>query len=230
MTILHAENLRKSFFDPKRIDVIANISLQVRAGESIAICGRSGEGKTTLLHILGLLEEPDAGSIVIAGQIANRGNAYLLRQQHIGFIFQSFNLLEDFSVIDNILMPAHINRQRVDSKSPAYHMALEHLQSVDLLDRLEQKAKLLSGGERQRVAIARALCNNPSLIFADEPSGNLDRANAVRIGELLMQCVQKKKKSLILATHDPALAALCDRRFMLQDGALLCYTTHGKVF
>lgn len=220
MTILHADGLKKSFFDPKRIDVIVNASLFIRAGESIAICGRSGEGKTTLLHILGLLEEPDAGSLTVNGCVATSRNAHLLRLRHIGFIFQAFNLLEDFSVIDNILMPARIARQRVDPASHAYQNACENLREIGLLDLKEQKARLLSGGERQRVAIARALCNNPSLILADEPSGNLDRLNARRVGELLQECVRSKKKSLILATHDPDLAALCDRRLTLQDGAL----------
>lgn len=223
MTVLQAERLKKSFFDPKRLDVLKDISLTVHAGESVAICGRSGEGKTTLLHILGTLEDPDAGSLSIAQIQASRRNAHQLRCKHIGFIFQSFNLLEEFSALDNVLMPARIARKPVDSKSLAYARALDLLQSVDLIDRAHTPAKLLSGGERQRVAIARALCNDPALILADEPSGNLDRANAVRIGELLMQCVLSKKKSLILATHDQDLASLCHNRYLLRDG-FLCYT------
>lgn len=220
MTILEAKHLKKSFFDPKRLDVLSDVSLTLSAGESIAICGRSGEGKTTLLHILGTLETPDSGNLTIAKTTVNSRNAYLLRQQFIGFIFQSFNLLEDFTTLDNVLMPALIARLPTDVKSKAYQNAIDNLREVNLLDRAQTPAKLLSGGERQRVAIARALCNDPALILADEPSGNLDHANAERIGELLMQCVHAKKKSLILVTHDPDLATLCDRRYLLKDGAL----------
>jgi lipoprotein-releasing system ATP-binding protein len=220
MTILQAAHLKKSFSDPKRLDVLSDISISVQEGESMAICGRSGEGKTTLLHILGTLEQPDAGSLVIANTAVNIRNAYQLRQQFIGFIFQAFNLLEDFTALDNVLMPARIARQPIGPQSAAYHGAIEHLHEVGLLERAQTPAKLLSGGERQRVAIARALCNNPMLILADEPSGNLDRANAQRIGELLIRCVKDKKKSLILVTHDPNLAALTDQRYLLQDGLL----------
>jgi lipoprotein-releasing system ATP-binding protein len=220
MTILIAEHLKKSFFDPKRLDVLSDVSLTLSAGESIAICGRSGEGKTTLLHILGTLETPDSGTLSIANTKVNSRNAYQLRQQCIGFIFQSFNLLEDFSTLDNVLMPARIARLPIDANSAAYQNAIDNLREVDLLNRAETPAKLLSGGERQRVAIARALCNNPALILADEPSGNLDHANAQRIGELMMRCVNAKKKSLILVTHDADLSSLCDRRYILKEGML----------
>lgn len=213
--ILRAEHIRKSFYDPKRLDVLSDISLIVRAGESVAICGRSGEGKTTLLHILGTLEEPDEGHLWIAGVEVRSKSAYRLRQEKIGFIFQSFNLLEDFTALDNVLMPARIARQPINKTK-----ALDLLREVDLFDRRDTPAKLLSGGERQRVAIARALCNDPSLIFADEPSGNLDQANAMRIGELLMHCVRVKNKSLVLVTHDASLAALCDRTYFLEQGLL----------
>ncbi len=220
MTILIAEHLKKSFLDPKRLDVLSDISLTLSAGESIAICGRSGEGKTTLLHILGTLETPDSGRLTIAENVVDHRTAYRLRQQYIGFIFQSFNLLEDFTTLDNVLMPARISRQSTDESSIAYQNAIENLREVDLLNRAHTPAKLLSGGERQRVAIARALCNDPALILADEPSGNLDHANALRIGELLMRCVNAKKKSLILVTHDPDLATLCSSRYLLKDGVL----------
>jgi lipoprotein-releasing system ATP-binding protein len=219
MTII-AEKISKSFFDPEQLDVLKDISLTLHPGQSIAICGRSGEGKTTLLQILGTLEEPDHGRVVINGTQANRRNAARLRSQSIGFIFQSFNLLEDFTVLDNVLMPARIIRQPIHSQSEAYHDAINRLRRIGLLDRLHSPAKLLSGGERQRVAIARALCNSPSLIIADEPSGNLDRSNAIRIGDLLLECVHDQKKGLILATHDLDLAALCQKRYLLQGGKL----------
>jgi lipoprotein-releasing system ATP-binding protein len=220
MSILVAQHLKKSFFDPKRLDVLSDISLILRAGESIAIRGRSGEGKTTLLHILGTLETPDSGNLTIANIPATKRNACRLRQKFIGFIFQAFNLLEDFTTLDNVLMPARVARLPTDQNSAAYQNAINHLREVDLLDRAQTRAKLLSGGERQRVAIARALCNDPALILADEPSGNLDRGNAQRIGELLMRCVKSKNKSLILVTHDLELASLCDHQYLLKDGCL----------
>jgi lipoprotein-releasing system ATP-binding protein len=221
MSVLEAQHLKKSFLDPKRHDVLIDISLTVENGESVAICGRSGEGKTTLLHILGTLEESDAGRLATNGTDVSMKNAPQLRQKHIGFIFQAFNLLEDFTALDNILMPARIARKRVDQKSAAYQNALENLKEIDLIDRAHMPARLLSGGERQRIAIARALSNDPSLILADEPSGNLDRANAQRIGEMLMRCVTAKKKSLVLVTHDMDLASLCHRRYLLKDGHLI---------
>lgn len=214
--VLHAEGIRKSFLEPKRLDVLAGVALTVCQGESVAICGRSGEGKTTLLHILGTLEQPDSGKLLIGGVKATSQNAFLLRQKETGFIFQSFNLLEDFTALDNVLMPSAIARKPISRKR-----GLELLEEVGLGTRADALAKVLSGGERQRVAIARALCNDPSLILADEPTGNLDRANAKRIGELLMHSVKVKKKSLLLVTHDPDLAALCDRRYRLEDGLLI---------
>ncbi len=213
--VLQAEGIQKSFLKPKRLNLLSDIQLSVREGESIAICGRSGEGKTTLLHILGTLEEADSGTLSIAGMKATSQNAFLLRQKAIGFIFQSFNLLEDFTALDNVLMPAAIARRPISKEK-----GVELLREVGLEERADTPAKVLSGGERQRVAIARALCNDPTLILADEPTGNLDRANAKRIGDLLMHTVKAKKKSLILVTHDPDLAALCDRRYLLIDGVL----------
>lgn len=210
--MIRAESLSKSFGS---LRLFSNLSLSVEAGEAVAICGRSGSGKTTLLHLLGTLDLPDAGRIMIAGKEATQNNAAFLRRTQIGFIFQAFNLLEDFSVLENVLMPARIARKRTEEKR-----ALDLLEEVGLLEFRSTKAKFLSGGERQRVAIARALCNDPSILLADEPSGNLDSANAERIGTLLLDCVRKKKKSLILVTHDQDLAALCDKRYLLKNGTL----------
>lgn len=206
--ILRAHHLFKSY---PNVPVLQDISLSLHAGQSIAICGRSGEGKTTLLHILGTLEEADAGEIEIAGEPVTRATAARIRNQQIGFVFQAYNLLEDFTALENVLMPARIARQPFNRQK-----GLELLAQVGLEERADFPAKLLSGGERQRVAIARALCNQPNLILADEPSGNLDRANAKKIGELLLSL----RKSLILVTHDPDLAALCDRTYTLQNGHL----------
>ena len=210
--ILEARSLRKSFGS---LTLFSDLSLSISAGESIAILGRSGSGKTTLLHILGALEQPDAGEVTIANEQLTPQNAARLRLLQIGFVFQAFNLLEDFTVLENVLMPSWIARK---PRNTSY--ALKLLEDLDLLHHQRAKASLLSGGERQRVAIARALCNDPSLILADEPSGNLDSANAQRIGELLLHCVHEKKKSLILVTHDADLASLCDRRYLLKEGVL----------
>lgn len=206
--ILKAKNIVKSYANTR---VLSEVSLTVEAGKSIAICGRSGEGKTTLLHILGSLEEPDSGEIEIAGQRLSRSNAAAIRNQQIGFIFQTYNLLEDFTALENVLMPARIARKAANRSK-----GLELLSLVSLEAKVDLPVKLLSGGERQRVAIARALCNDPNLILADEPTGNLDRASAKRVGELLISL----KKALILVTHDPELAALCRSQYLLKDGQL----------
>lgn len=213
--ILRAKQISKSYRSPQKVTVLSEISLDLDLGESIAICGRSGEGKTTLLHILGALEKADSGSIEIAGIPLTLFNASSLRSEHIGFIFQSYNLLEDFSVLENILMPLRIARRFPDQRH-----ALDLLAAVGLEERAHFPAKLLSGGERQRAAIARALCNNPDLILADEPSGNLDQANAERIGSLLFSLVKQHGKSLILVTHDASLARLCDHQYLLSNGHL----------
>jgi lipoprotein-releasing system ATP-binding protein len=211
MIILSAKNIRKTFRHPEPLELLSNISLDLHAGESIAITGRSGEGKTTLLHILGTLEPFDSGELTIVGQ----SSTPTLRNRHLGFIFQSYNLLEDFTALENVLLPARIARQ-----NPSTQHGLSLLSSVGLLSRAHHPAKLLSGGERQRVAIARALCNNPDILFADEPSGNLDRPNADAIGTLLFDLVRQKNKSLILVTHDETLAKQCDRRLHLSSGTL----------
>lgn len=206
--ILKAKNLHKSY---GKLTILSGIDLNVKMGESIAICGRSGEGKTTLLHILGTLEEPTQGEIEIAGSRLLRSNAKEIRNEQIGFIFQSYNLLDDFSVIENVLMPARIARKPLSRAK-----GLELLEIVGLTSKADVRASLLSGGEKQRVAIARALCNDPHLILADEPTGNLDRETGKRIGKILLGL----NKALILVTHDPDLASLCNTQYQLQNGHL----------
>ncbi len=207
--ILKAKNIFKKY---EKTAVLSGVSLDVEMGESIAICGRSGEGKTTLLHILAALSTPDSGEIEIGGVILNRSNAARIRGSEIGIIFQSYNLLEDFSALENVLMPARIARK------PAHRsMGLELLSMVHLEHKADLLAKFLSGGERQRVAIARALCNNPKIIFADEPTGNLDRENGRKIAQMLIHL----KRTFILVTHDPELASLCQTEYLLKEGALI---------
>ena len=210
---LTAKELWKTYENPP-VKILRGVSLTVEPGESVAICGRSGEGKTTLLHLLGGLENPSSGLVTIDGEPLHKGAAHL-RNQKIGFVFQSFHLLEDCTALENVLMPSRIARRPIDL---AY--GLELLRRVDLESRANIPAHLLSGGEKQRVAFARALCNDPDFILADEPSGNLDRGHAQRIGDLLLECT-RRKKGLILVTHDPELAALCQRRYTLQEGVLI---------
>jgi lipoprotein-releasing system ATP-binding protein len=183
--------------------------------------GRSGEGKSTLLQILGTLETPCSGALEIDGQTVTSFNKSRIRNQKLAFVFQSFHLLEDYTAIDNVLMPARIGRKATTPDSAAYKRACDLLESVGLGDRIHFNTKLLSGGEKQRVAIARALCNDPDIILADEPSGNLDRQTARFIHDLLIGFANKHGKTLILVTHDQELASLCSHRYSLCDGKLV---------
>jgi|694.fasta_scaffold22021_3 lipoprotein-releasing system ATP-binding protein len=219
--ILRASNIHKTFLNPAKVLLLKGIDLTVKKGETVAIMGRSGQGKSTLLNILGTLEQPCEGTLEIAGQSVSFFNKSTLRNQQLGFIFQSFHLLEDYTAIENVLIPARIARKRVRRGSEAYAKGMELLQTVGLADRAQFDTKRLSGGEKQRVAIARALCNDPDIIFADEPSGNLDRQTAQLIHELLLGYVHKYGKTLIAVTHDNELAALCSKCYYLRDGLLV---------
>ena len=218
--ILKAKNISKSFKSPTEVTILKNISLEIKAGETVAIMGKSGEGKTTLLHILGTLEPATEGTLEICGLAATSANWNYLRNQKIGFIFQAYNLLEDYTVLENILMPAKIAHQDTRPGSTAHQKALELLKEVGLDHRADFPAKLLSGGEKQRAAIARAFLNDPALILADEPSGNLDHANSTIIYNLLLGAAQKRGKALIVVTHDRELAALCQKTYSLLDGVI----------
>lgn len=211
--ILQAKKICKRFEKPTLVEVLKGVSLEIFAGESVAITGKSGEGKSTLLHILGTLEEASEGEILICGKPLL--NLPEIRNRHIGFIFQTFNLLEDYTVLENVLMPAKIGRSPLNREK-----GLQLLEEVGLLHRADFPAKLLSGGEKQRAAIARAFCNDPDLILADEPSGNLDHAHSVVIHELLINSAKKRNKALIIVTHDNELASLCDTGYLLMDGVL----------
>lgn len=219
--ILQAIEIEKSFYNPHRVQVLKRISLEVNPGDTVAITGRSGQGKSTLIQILGTLESPCSGSLLIGGKTVNLFNKSALRRNYLSFIFQSFHLLEDYTALENVLMPAKISRQSIGKGSPAYKRAEELLLKVGLADRAHFHTKLLSGGEKQRVAIARALCNDPSLIFADEPSGNLDHQTSTAIHELLMDFVISNQKALIVVTHNSELAAMCKIHYELSDGILI---------
>ncbi len=218
--ILKAQKLSKTYKTPLDMRVLDNIFLEVFPGETISIVGKSGEGKTTLLHLLGTLETPTSGSIEICGELATTHTSSYLRNIHIGFVFQAYHLLEDCTVLENVLMPARIAHKDIRLGSPIHNRALELLGEVGLSHRLFFPAKLLSGGEKQRVAIARALINNPAIILADEPSGNLDHAHSQAIYTLLLDEAHKRNKALVVVTHDLILASQCKKTYALQDGKL----------
>lgn len=210
MTInLKAENIFKSFENGK-LPVLSGINLTVKKGESVAIVGKSGSGKSTLLHILGTLETPSSGSVTL---LDGRWLLSSLRNQKIGFIFQSSNLLDDYTLLENVLLPAQIGRRKINPEK-----ALQALERVGLKERSHALAKQLSGGEKQRGAIARALFNDPEILFADEPSGNLEKKQSEEIHKLLMESV--KGKSLVLVTHEMDFALLCDKIYLLENGKL----------
>lgn len=218
--LLEAIDIHKSFYHPHLTHILKGIQLQVYAGQSIAIIGRSGEGKSTLLQILGTLEAPCEGVLKIANQEIGLSNKARIRNQSIGFVFQSFHLLEDYTALENVLMPARIARQTISKGSEAHERAWNLLEKVGLSHRAHFHTKLLSGGEKQRVALARAMCNNPDIIFADEPSGNLDRQTSGLIHQILLSFVEDYQKALVIVTHDKELAALCSKQYELKNGRL----------
>jgi len=219
--LLEAKNLVKTYPGKEPLHLLKGVSLKVFAGDAVAIMGASGEGKTTLLHILGTLESFSSGELFIAGKSADSHSKDFLRRCHFGFIFQNYNLLEDYTTLQNILIPASISRKETHSTTPSYLRALTLLDKVGLLPKAHLNTKHLSGGEKQRAAIARALMNDPEMILADEPSGNLDYTTSMTIHNLLLDCAKQFNKGLIIVTHDEKLAALCDHLYVLQNGQLL---------
>lgn len=218
--ILSAKKITKTFFTPLPLSILKGIDLELFPEEAIAILGKSGEGKSTLLHILGTLDNSSSGSLEIHGKEIAKQNLANLRNQQIGFVFQQAHLLEEETLLNNILMPAKIARLNTSPSSPLFHRAIDLIEQVNLRPRLNTPCKLLSGGEKQRAAIARALLLKPSILLADEPSGNLDSVHSQIIQDLLLSCVKKEKKSMIIATHDASFASRCDRVLFLKDGFL----------
>ena len=216
--ILEAKNIHKSFGP---LEVLKGIDLQVQKGEVIAIMGASGAGKTTLLQILGTLSKPTDGSLEIEGQdvLRLKDNALAsFRGKRIGFVFQAHHLLPEFTALENVMIPALIAGK---SRREARSKALSLLQGLGLADREGHKPSELSGGEQQRVAIARALVNDPAVLFADEPTGNLDSVTKQDIHRLFFDLREKTGQTIIIVTHDPELSALCDRTLNMKDGSFL---------
>ena len=216
--MIKASNIRKSFGS---LEVLKGISLEVSKGEVVAIVGASGAGKTTLLQILGTLSAADSGTLAIDGkEVSGLSDKALsrFRNEHIGFVFQFHHLLPEFTALENVCIPAfiaHRKREEVETK------ARELLDMMGLGERLEHKPAQLSGGEQQRVAIARALINNPSVLLADEPSGNLDTRNRDEIHRLFFELRDKLGQTIIIVTHDEGLASMADRKITMSDGEIL---------
>lgn len=216
--IIEAKNIRKSF---GVLPVLKGVDFCADAGEIVAIVGASGAGKSTLLQILGTLLTPDEGSLQIDGtQVLALPQKALstFRNRKIGFVFQAHHLLPEFTALENVMIPALIGGEK---SRQAREKAQELLHAVGLSERLGHKPSELSGGEQQRVAIARALVNAPAVLFADEPTGNLDTRTKEEIHTLLFQLREKLNQTIVIVTHDAGLAQLCDRTCTLQDGAWL---------
>ncbi|NNG82151.1 MULTISPECIES: lipoprotein-releasing ABC transporter ATP-binding protein LolD [Acinetobacter Taxon 24D] len=218
--VLEAKNISKSFTDGKTtVEVIKDLSLQVKAGEFVSIVGSSGSGKSTLLHVLGGLDCPTAGQVFLNGKrFDNLGEAErgYLRNQHLGFVYQFHHLLPEFTALENVAMPLMLRAgtNYKQSKEQAEYL----LNRVGLSHRMTHKPGELSGGERQRVALARALVAKPELMLADEPTGNLDRKNAVKIFELLSELRSEFNMAMLIVTHDEQLAQTGDSILHMQDG------------
>lgn len=211
-----------------QLTIFENLNLDIFAGEQVAITGRSGSGKSTLLGILATLDQASAGELWVCGEAAHQLNEEQrakVRLEHIGFVFQSFQLLAHLTALENVMLPlrlkANFNYAEAEKK------ALIRLKQVGLERQAMQTPKVLSGGEQQRVAIARALVTEPKIIFADEPTGNLDAKTAHEIEQLLFELNAALGTTLVLVTHDPKLAAQCQRHYELQDGKLIEHTVVG---
>ena len=216
--MVKAESIHKSF---DKLEVLKGIDLSISKGEVVSIVGASGAGKTTLLQILGTLDKPTSGRVVIDNVDINTLNEKQLsdfRNKHIGFVFQFHQLLPEFTAIENVMLPALIGGV---GKHEAYQQANELLSFLSLSHRINHKPAEMSGGEKQRVAIARALINKPSVVFADEPSGNLDSHNAEELQRLFFSLREKYGQTFIVVTHDMHLASMCDRMIQLKDGIVV---------
>lgn len=216
--ILQASNIHKAYGD---IEVLKGIDIHVDKGEIISVVGASGAGKSTLLHILGSLDKPDIGDLSINGEKINslsRNKLAAFRNSQIGFVFQFHNLLPEFTAFENVCIPGYIGRRK---QADVEEKAQELLVLLGLEDRMAHKPSQLSGGEQQRAAVARALVNDPKIVFADEPSGNLDSRNAEELHQLFFDLRQKLALSFVIVTHNTSLADVADRKLTIEDGKIV---------
>ncbi len=216
--MIQAKSIRKTFGD---LPVLKGVDLHVAQGEVVSIVGASGAGKTTLLQILGTLERMDSGTLTIGGQEVStmRSNELAaFRNRHIGFVFQFHHLLPEFSALENVMMPGLIAGK---SKAECAPRAEELLTRLNVIARKEHKPSQLSGGEQQRMAVARALFNNPSVVLADEPSGNLDSAHAKELHQLFFDLRKELGQTFVIVTHNEELAEMADRRLVMRDGVVI---------
>ncbi|SEK70904.1 ABC transporter ATP-binding protein [Parapedobacter koreensis] len=215
--MLHATGIYKSY---GTLAILKGVDLHVAKGEIVSLVGASGAGKSTLLHIIGTLDRPDKGTVVINGTPIDKLNARQLsafRNAHIGFVFQFHHLLPEFTALENVCIPAFIKRV---SKREAEHRASELLELLGVSHRKGHKPGELSGGEQQRVAVARALVNNPAIVLADEPSGNLDSENAAALHQLFVELRNQLNQTFVVVTHNEELANMADRTVHIKDGMI----------
>lgn len=219
MEIIKLNNVCKSYRDDKqKLNVLKGINLSVNAGEFVAITGASGCGKSTFLHLIGLLDSPDSGEIYLAGELRNSiANMELFRNKNIGFIFQFHYLLEDFTALENVIIPLLVQGCK---KKEAIKTASEIISSLGIGERMHHFPNQLSGGEEQRIAIARAIVTKPKILIADEPSGNLDDATTQNVMSILRD-LNKKGLTIIFVTHDLSLVANTDTHYTIKDGKLI---------
>lgn len=218
--LLEGKNLRKTYgFDDNKVDAIKNLSIHIEEGSFVAVTGRSGSGKSTLLHVLAGLVKPNTGEVLLEGHSLyemNDDTLTRLRRRRMGFVFQFFNLISTQNVIENIVLPIHLDNGEVDQSY------IDEI--IDLLGLSEKKFAFiheLSGGQQQRVAIARALASKPAIIFADEPTGNLDAKSSKEVVDLLKLAQRKYNETVIMVTHDELIASVADRIITLEDGEII---------
>ena len=220
-TILAAKDIERSYSIGKTtLDVLKGVSLEVGSGETVSIMGQSGSGKSTLLHVLGGLDNPRGGQVFFRGQNVYRMSPVRrarFRAENVGFVFQSFHLLPELDIVENVALPSMAKRT---GKNTALARARELLAEVGLGERIGHRPQELSGGEQQRVAIARALMNEPDIIFADEPTGNLDSKTGDKVLHYLFQLIESRRHTLVLVTHSRDVASRCSRVLFLKDGIL----------
>jgi len=218
--LLKAVNLKKSYIEVSgELEVLIGLNLEVNSGEMVAITGESGSGKSTLLHLLGMLDKPDEGDIYYSGKKINvqDRNVNEFRNKKIGFVFQFHYLLEDFSAEENVAMPMFLATKNLNK---SIKEAQNLLKTLDMFERKEHYPNQLSGGEQQRVAVARALINKPEIIFADEPTGNLDAKHSNELMELLIKFNKINGQTFVIVTHELDIAKVVNKHFILENGVL----------